>query len=153
MKFSEGPPLCVTLEFESQRLKRVTLSFSEGFECRIVGDGNCEPFLAFLEGYGKKLPASLELSLEELSPFRQKVLKRLQKVPFGAKLTYGDLAAKIEQPKAARAIGMACHYNPFPLFIPCHRVIASGGRLGGFAYDLKMKELLLDFESKDQRVS
>ncbi len=64
-------------------------------------------------------------------------------------MTYGELAANIGQPKAARAIGMACHHNPYPLFIPCHRVIASGKRLGGFAYDLKMKQLLLNFESLD----
>jgi methylated-DNA-[protein]-cysteine S-methyltransferase len=144
--FTDGPPIRVSLEFEANKLKKITLAFAGGFECLSVGHTDAQ-LLAFLEGYGKKKSAQIELPLESLSPFRQKALSRLQKVPFGSTLTYGQLAAAIDQPRAARAIGMACHYNPFPLIIPCHRVIASGGRLGGFAYDLKMKELLLEFES------
>jgi methylated-DNA-[protein]-cysteine S-methyltransferase len=77
------------------------------------------------------------------------VLKQLQQVPFGTTLTYGGLASAIGQPKAARAIGTACHYNPYPLFIPCHRVITSRGQAGGFAYTTKMKEHLLNFEKKE----
>lgn len=148
-KFLKGPPICVTLEFETLQLKRASLSFSDRFECCVEGNPGEElshHLLTFLENYGKKNPSLVELSLEHLSPFRKKALSCLQKVVFGEVLTYGELAARIDQPKAARAIGTACHYNPYPLFIPCHRVIASGKRLGGFAYDLKMKRLLLDFE-------
>jgi O-6-methylguanine DNA methyltransferase len=144
--FTEGPPIRVALEFEAKKLIKASLAFAERFECLCLGHVDAQ-LLSFLEGYGKKKVVEIELPLEDLSPFRQKALCRLQKVPFGSTITYGQLAAAIAQPRAARAIGMACHYNPFPLLIPCHRVVASGGRLGGFAYDLKMKELLLEFEN------
>lgn len=105
-----------------------------------------EELLLFLENYGKKDPIKIALSLDGLTPFRQKVLTRLQEVAFGEILTYGELASAAGFPQAARAVGTACHINPFPLFIPCHRVVASGGRIGGFAYDIEMKKRLLDFE-------
>jgi methylated-DNA-[protein]-cysteine S-methyltransferase len=152
IRFSKGPKVCIALEFEAVQFKKASLAFSNRFECSIQGDVEKElreRLLTFLENYGKKNPSPLELSVEHLSPFRKKALGHLQQVPFGEVVTYGELAANIGQPKAARAIGMACHHNPYPLFIPCHRVIASGKRLGGFAYDLKMKQLLLNFESLD----
>jgi methylated-DNA-[protein]-cysteine S-methyltransferase len=149
LSFSSGPSICITLEFEQQKLKRSTLAFSKKFECRILGEADPalkDQCLAFLEAYGKKKSAPISLPLKGLPPFREKVLSHLQQLPFGSILTYGELAAMADNPKAARAVGSACHHNPFPLFIPCHRVVASGGRPGGFAYDLKMKLLLLDFE-------
>lgn len=147
--FSKGPKITVTLQFEAQRFKSASLSFSEKFQCELIGDADCkDQLLTFLEHYGKKAPFPIELSLEGISPFRQKVLTVLQEVPFGEILTYGELAAAAGNPRAARAVGSACHINPYPIFIPCHRVVASGGRMGGFAYDIEMKKRLLDFESQ-----
>ncbi len=144
--FSQGPKIQVTLEFESGKFKRASLCLAKRFECCVVGNGQIDPLLAFLESYGQKKPIPIELDLEPLSSFRKKALISLQKVPFGEVLTYGELAANIGHPNAARAIGSACHHNPYPLFIPCHRVIASGNRLGGFAMDLRIKSELLRFE-------
>ncbi len=144
-----GPPLVITLTFEDLQLKRATLDFAGQFSCKITGKSDprlIEQLVGFLEGYGKKRPGDLELPLSGVTPFRREVLTALQRVPFGKKLTYGELAAKSGSPRAARAVGSACHYNPFPLFIPCHRVVASQGGLGGFAYGPVMKRLLLDFE-------
>ena len=143
--FSQGPAVTVTLEFAAGLLQTAALSFSDKFQCCLI-DGTQDELVSFLEHYGRKESIEIDLPLEDMSPFRQKVLKRLQKVPFGETLTYGQLASAVDQPKAARAIGMACHYNPFPLFIPCHRVVASDGRIGGFAYDIEMKKRLLAFE-------
>ena len=148
--FSKGPKITVTLQFEERRFKSASLSFSEKFQCKIIGDADDklnDQLLSFLENYGKKTPVQIELPLLELPPFRQKVLEVLQKVPFGEILTYGELAAASGNPRAARAVGSACHVNPYPLFIPCHRVVASGGLIGGFAYNIEMKKRLLDFES------
>ena len=145
-KFSQGPKIQVTLEFETGKFKRASLCLAKRFECCVVGDGQIDNLLIFLESYGQKKPIPIELDLSLLSPFRKKALTCLQKVPFGEVLTYGELADKIGHPRAARAIGSACHYNPYPLFIPCHRVIASGNRLGGFAVDLRIKSELLRFE-------
>jgi O-6-methylguanine DNA methyltransferase len=149
VNFSKGPKIRVTLDFGDFQFKKASLSFSSCFECYIEGHAqkkDRDRLLAFLENYGKENPCSIELNLEHLSLFRKKALSCLQKVPFGEVLTYGELADKIGHPKAARAIGSACHDNPYPIFIPCHRVIASGKRLGGFATGLRMKKLLLDFE-------
>jgi O-6-methylguanine DNA methyltransferase len=149
IKLSKDPKVRITLEFEAFQFKRASLSFADCFECCIQGNSekkNRDPLLRFLESYSKKNPLSIELNLEHLSPFRKKAFDCLQKIPFGEVLTYGKLSDKIGHPRAARAIGTACHHNLYPLFIPCHRVIASGKRLGGFATDLRMKKELLDFE-------
>lgn len=78
--------------------------------------------------------------------FQQKVWKQLQKVPYGQLVTYKDIAIKIGNPKAARAIGMANHNNPIPIIVPCHRVIGQNQKLIGYALGLKMKEFLINLE-------
>jgi O-6-methylguanine DNA methyltransferase len=140
ISFSKGPRIRVTLH-----RGRASLSLANRFECEILGVAD-ESLLAFLTNYAERNPGHVELPLGNLSTFRQKVLTSLQKVAFGSTLTYGELALEAGHPGAARAVGTACHYNPFPLFIPCHRVIASGGKMGGFACDLEIKKLLLEFE-------
>jgi methylated-DNA-[protein]-cysteine S-methyltransferase len=67
------------------------------------------------------------------SPFRRRVLETLRReVPWGETVTYGELAAMAGVPGAARAVGTAMATNPVPLVVPCHRVVASGGRIGGY---------------------
>jgi O-6-methylguanine DNA methyltransferase len=80
------------------------------------------------------------------TPFQQAVWAALQKVPFGETISYGKLAELAGYPKAARAVGGACHGNPLPFFIPCHRVIQADGKLGGYALDLEIKRRLLEWE-------
>ena len=147
--FSQGPKIRVTVSFSEGLFKGSSLSFADRFECCIEGDPDERierGLLDFLEKYGKKLTAKIDLNLDQLTPFRKKALLCLQEVAFGEVVSYGELAAKAGQPKAARAVGTACHFNPYPLFIPCHRVIGAKGRLGGFAQELRLKKLLLDFE-------
>lgn len=80
--------------------------------------------------------------------FRQRVWKRLQEIPYGETLSYGQLAAAIGSPKAARAVGGANHHNPISILIPCHRVIGADGKLTGYGGGLSIKEFLLDLEKK-----
>jgi O-6-methylguanine DNA methyltransferase len=80
------------------------------------------------------------------TPFQERVWAALRLVPRGAVLTYADLAASIGMPRGMRAVGAAMARNPLPLVVPCHRVIAAGGRLGGFSAGLEMKRLLLELE-------
>ncbi|NLL75964.1 MAG: methylated-DNA--[protein]-cysteine S-methyltransferase [Clostridiales bacterium] len=82
----------------------------------------------------------------EGTEFQQKVWNTLQEIPYGATCTYGELAQKIGQPKAARAVGGANNKNPIMIFIPCHRVIGADGSLVGFGGGLDMKEYLLNLE-------
>ena len=80
------------------------------------------------------------------TPFQQKCWQALLAIPYGETRTYGQQAAMIGNPKAYRAVGMANHRNPLPIFIPCHRVIGTGGTLTGYAGGLDIKETLLQLE-------
>jgi O-6-methylguanine DNA methyltransferase len=80
------------------------------------------------------------------TPFEKKVWSELAKIPYGQTQSYKKIAEAIGHPKAFRAVGNANGRNALPLIIPCHRVIESGGGLGGFGHGLKVKRQLLDFE-------
>ncbi len=78
--------------------------------------------------------------------FQRAVWTRCAQIPCGQTITYGQLAADIGRPKAARAVGMAMHDNPIVLIVPCHRVVGATGSLTGFAGGLDTKRWLLDNE-------
>jgi methylated-DNA-[protein]-cysteine S-methyltransferase len=88
------------------------------------------------------------VDLERCSPFHQRIYAALREVAWGKTTTYGALAAEVGAPDAARAIGQAMGRNPVPIIIPCHRVLASGGRIGGFSAPggATTKERLLELE-------
>jgi methylated-DNA-[protein]-cysteine S-methyltransferase len=90
------------------------------------------------------------LDLNAFSDFQKKVFKATSTIPWGQTQSYAWIAQKIDQPRASRAVGGALHANPLPIFIPCHRVIASRGALGGFNAGLKWKRLLLKLESSSR---
>lgn len=97
--------------------------------------------------------ADVELDLGPLSPFRRRVMACLRRVPYGATLTYGELAALAGRPRAARAVGACMAANPVPIIVPCHRVLAAGGKLGGYSAPngLAMKQRLLALERNAAR--
>ena len=78
---------------------------------------------------------TIPLDLSGVEPFRRAVYEKLRLVPFGRTVTYGELAkrAGASEPQAAQEVGIAMARNPVPLIIPCHRVLAAGGKLGGFS--------------------
>jgi len=80
------------------------------------------------------------------TPFMQEVWGALMNIPYGETRRYGEIAASIGRPKAARAVGMACNRNPVALFIPCHRVVGANGNLVGFRGGVDIKEKLLALE-------
>jgi O-6-methylguanine DNA methyltransferase len=80
------------------------------------------------------------------SLFQMQVWSALRRIPVGKVATYGDIAAHIGRPRSARAVGQACGSNPIVLFVPCHRVVAANGGLGGFGSGLDTKEALLRHE-------
>lgn len=75
----------------------------------------------------------LDILLENVPPFHRKVYQALCKVPPGKVVTYAELAKRAGSPGAARAVGTAMAKNPFPIIIPCHRVVAGNGKLGGYS--------------------
>lgn len=80
--------------------------------------------------------------------FQKGVWNELMKIPFGKTISYAELARRIGQPNASRAVGSANGKNQVAIVVPCHRVIASGGKLGGYGGGLWRKEWLLDLESR-----
>jgi len=82
------------------------------------------------------------------TPFQLAVWKRLTEIPYGQTISYGELARRVGNPKAARAVGAANRANPLPIVVPCHRVIGADGTLTGFGGGLPVKEKLLALEAK-----
>ena len=78
--------------------------------------------------------------------FQQSVWEELRKIPFGQTASYGEIAERIGNPKACRAVGLANAKNPLPIIVPCHRVIGKNGALTGFGGGLELKQQLLDLE-------
>lgn len=97
----------------------------------------------FFSGKRKEFTVALEL---EGTPFQKSVWKELLKIPYGKTCSYQDLAKKLKNDKAFRAVGTANGKNPISIIVPCHRVITSSGTLGGYAGGLKIKEKLLALE-------
>lgn len=83
--------------------------------------------------------------------FQQRVWKVLQEIPYGKTNTYKDIALKCGNEKACRAVGVANNKNPIMIFIPCHRVIGSNGKLVGYACGLDIKEKLLELEKENSK--
>jgi methylated-DNA-[protein]-cysteine S-methyltransferase len=77
------------------------------------------------------------------TPYQEKVWKELLKVPYGETVSYGELAKRVGNSKGARSVGMAVHFNPIGIIIPCHRVIMSSGKIGGYASGIDKKRWLL----------
>lgn len=78
--------------------------------------------------------------------FKREVLRLVSKIPYGQVYTYGEIAERLGQPKAVRAVGQALAANPIPIVVPCHRVVAAGGKLGGFSAGANIKRKLLELE-------
>jgi methylated-DNA-[protein]-cysteine S-methyltransferase len=90
--------------------------------------------VALLSGQSRDL-AHLPIDLSGVSDFNRRVYELALTIAPGETLTYGAVAARIGEPGAARAVGVALGQNPFPIIVPCHRVLAAGGRTGGFSAD------------------
>jgi len=95
---------------------------------------------------GKQVNWKITLDVSSGTEFQQVVWSALRRIPYGQTITYGQLAQRIGKPGASRAVGTANAANPLPVIIPCHRVVAGNGRLGGFSGGLHIKQALLRLE-------
>ncbi len=102
---------------------------------------------AYFEGELRNF--TLPLSLEG-SEFQLRVWKTLITIPYGETISYGQLACRVGNPKAARAVGLANGSNPIPIIVPCHRVIGSDGSLTGYGGGLPIKKALLSLEGRTE---
>ncbi len=134
-------------------LQSISLSFiPQGSRCKhYILSSVGEQVLFFFSNYLKKrqwhVLFNLPLYWDGLSSFTRQVLLALQKeVPFGSVVSYSDLAKIVGRPNSSRAVGRALGRNPWPVVIPCHRVIRKDGGLGGFSSGIEIKRFLLIHE-------
>lgn len=97
--------------------------------------------------FGNRRPSEPLKILVKGTPFQVQVWRALLRIPGGSTVTYGDLAAELGRPGAARAVGSACARNRIGMLIPCHRVIRETGALGGYQWGLERKQALLAWEA------
>lgn len=98
----------------------------------------------YLDGTLKDFSLPLDYSG---TPFMKEAWEALCRIPYGETATYKQIAESIGRPKSARAVGLACNRNPIPIFIPCHRVVGSNGKLTGYRGGLDHKKQLLNLEN------
>jgi methylated-DNA-[protein]-cysteine S-methyltransferase len=97
---------------------------------------------------GTRTDFTLPLAEPGGSEFERAVWAQIAAIPYGETTTYGAIAARVGEPDAARAVGMACNHNPVPIVVPCHRVVGAGGKLVGFGGGLRRKRFLLELEAR-----
>jgi methylated-DNA-[protein]-cysteine S-methyltransferase len=97
---------------------------------------------------GRRTTFDLAIDRDGLAgtPFQRRVWRELEKIPYGITISYGELAQRIGNPDAVRAVGLANGRNPISIVVPCHRVIGADGSLTGYGGGLERKRWLLDFE-------
>jgi AraC family transcriptional regulator of adaptative response/methylated-DNA-[protein]-cysteine methyltransferase len=99
-----------------------------------------EALVSYVDGHAERLDVPLDVAG---SRFRLRVWEALRAIPRGATRSYAEVARSIGAPRGARAVAQACARNPVAIAIPCHRVVGSGGKLGGYAFGLARKRALL----------
>ena len=145
--------LYVIINFNNNtsKMERISLNFADNKQEEILHPFCSELVKNIKKNFGKAniLFSWKLLNLEKLTLFEQSVLKATYKIPFGSVISYKKLASWVGLPNGARAVANALAKNPFPLIIPCHRVIKSNGNIGGYAgskTDNAIKKHLLEKE-------
>jgi len=129
----------------------VGLSFGDGGPGRagvsVEARRHLEAAKAALDAYFEGKPPRLPALVLKGSPFQERVWKALLEIPWGEVKTYGEVAQALGLPGAARAVGGANHRNPIAILVPCHRVVQTSGRLGGYGGGVEVKRWLLAHEA------
>lgn len=149
MATGEGLVL-VGFHADAARAARAVAAAGRRLGCEPVEDaGRLAPVAAQLDDYfaGRRRDFDLPLDWSLVTGFQRRVLRELAAgVPYGTVVGYQDLADRVGEPDAARAVGAAMGANPLPVVVPCHRVVESGGGIGGFGGGLETKRTLLALE-------
>lgn len=126
-------------------LRRIVARYGPGL---LRAPRRLDPLKRELDEYfrGKRRRFEIAVDLSPLTPFQRRVLATTKRLPFGAVATYRAIAERAGTPRATRAAGGALSANPIPIVVPCHRVLASDGTLGGYAGGLAAKRYLLELE-------
>ena len=130
-------------EAELERMLRAELPFAEVERDDVGLKRWSDELVAYVDGHAARLDLPLDVAG---SRFRMRVWEALRAIPHGETQSYSGVARSIGAPRAARAVAQACATNPAAVVIPCHRVVAADGGLGGYAFGLERKRALLTRE-------
>ena len=136
---------------ESNLLKVILPNKINSISIEITNPGSYKPIMhnvieqlnQYFMGIRKQFDISLKL---EMPPFYKKVLKEVSEIPYGQTFSYKNIARKLNNPRAYRAVANANAANPIPIIIPCHRVIQSNGSLGNYGGGRQLKQILVQIE-------
>jgi len=143
------PAGLVQLGYPNQSRDEMLAALAQRISPRLLeAPARLDPVRRELDEYfaGKRQRFDLRLDWQLTSGFRQQVLRETAAIPFGETRTYMEMAASAGSPRAHRAAGSALGSNPIPIIVPCHRVLRSGGGLGGYGGGLDVKRELLTLE-------
>jgi AraC family transcriptional regulator, regulatory protein of adaptative response / methylated-DNA-[protein]-cysteine methyltransferase len=114
-----------------------------------AGDDQCSYMAATVAEHVEDPSVPLDFSLDaQGTPFQKKVWKALRAIPAGMTISYSELARQVDAPQAVRGVASACGANPIALAVPCHRVVAKNGSLGGYRWGVERKRALLEKEQR-----
>jgi methylated-DNA-[protein]-cysteine S-methyltransferase len=144
------PKGLVRIAFESENRDEVLGEVAEQLSPRILeAPRRLDPVRRELEKYfeGKLHDFDVPLDWSLTGEFARRVLRRTARIPYGSVASYGDVAVGVGTPRGARAVGNALGSNPIPVIVPCHRVVRTGGAIGGYGGGLTRKRFLLALEA------
>ena len=134
----------VQLILPSQNSQEFEIDYEQQFHRPVARGG--EPTKKLRDAIYNGRADQARLDLGDVRPFTRLVLQKTADIPRGQTASYGDIAKAVGRPNASQAVGRALGANPIPCLVPCHRVIAADGTLGGYSLDLNMKAALLEAE-------
>jgi methylated-DNA-[protein]-cysteine S-methyltransferase len=139
----------VRVAFPEESIESVLEALARGLSPRIVeAPASLEPVKRELEEYfaGRRRAFEIPLDWSLIGPFGRRVLHATAEIPYGGYLSYAEVASEAGSPRGSRAAGNALGANPIPIVIPCHRVLRTGGAIGGYGGGLDRKRYLLELE-------
>ena len=147
---SEVREIFLSVEEKGDALSRIGfVNNSKGFDNPKAYSLLLQEASAQLKAYFEKRLYAFDLPINLMgTDFQSAVWKALGDIPYGEVRSYKDIAWAVKSPKAVRAVGQACHINPIAIIVPCHRVVASSGKLCGYAGGLDYKQFLLELEKE-----
>jgi methylated-DNA-[protein]-cysteine S-methyltransferase len=139
----------VRVAFPEESIESVLEALARGLSPRIVeAPASLEPIKRELDEYfaGRRRTFEIPLDWSLIGPFGRRVLHATAEIPYGGYLSYAEVASEAGSPRGSRAAGNALGANPIPIVIPCHRVLRTGGAIGGYGGGLDRKRYLLELE-------
>ncbi|MDI3504477.1 MAG: methylated-DNA-[protein]-cysteine S-methyltransferase [Candidatus Cloacimonadota bacterium] len=147
--YYQNPDLCLEIEIEEETINRI--AFCDEPLNQVVESPFAQEIIRQLDEYFAGSRQEFDLAFFATgTPFQLMVWEQVLKIPYGGYLSYSDIARLIGKAQAARAVGNALKANPVALLIPCHRVIAADGSMGGFGGGNRIKRYLLNLEQRNQ---